>query len=206
MKIQHIGTHKIIAPKKALTFLDGQDIAKKHVEPLTDAFLSGGIQIAFLIPDNTPVETVKGDRSIPSYFYTGLFEKLFEKVRDTRFSETKVTAARHKIKAIGGSDFESPDVMEILKEIFDNQASTFGELEDYLRTRIHIGLLHSDGSYTLAEYDEERMMQEVADEEMNNKLFMFSYMYYKALDGMFSNDFGTSVLIQRDIDAKSLSI
>lgn len=194
LAIPTIGTHKIIVPEPKdeltqLLFADGVTLAEATInDNLVQGIIKGTAKIHIVIPDHLPQFTNngRGGSIIMGEFYVGLLERLLEQVRDELFPHLKPQANRDKIVEVGKA---SDDALDIADQIFRTAWTTYDPLEQYINGKIAIGLLHTDGTYTIAEHDAERMMQETnLSEEMDAKLFRFCYKYYAGLDTMFSHN------------------
>ncbi|MGB1076789.1 MAG: hypothetical protein ACPG05_00640 [Bdellovibrionales bacterium] len=191
-----IGTHKIIAPPKdILDFKDGLALAEQYIEPLTSGFCKERIQIAFLIPEDRPLrENGCGYSTITASFFVGLFEELITNVRNTQIPDLSVTVARSKMRAVETKG-DQGDSRTVVSDLFDIPWNTYDPIERFLNKTLAIGVSHQDGTHTLAEYDNDRMMKEISDEDTNNKAFFWSYKYYKALDSMFMSNLNNRHMI-----------
>lgn len=121
-------------------------------------------------------------------FYIGLLEGLLVAVRDEKFPELKFKAERDKMAVVSGTQCNPPDVMDVIKGIFNTSWVTYDPLEQFLNGKLSIGLLKEDGTHEIAVYNSVRMMQDNGDSETHKKLFFWSLKYYKALDAIFADN------------------
>jgi hypothetical protein len=191
LEIPVMGVKKIVVPDpkdEAAQFLfeDGQALAVANIDDaLIEGVIRGRAKIFVLVPDHFPIFLPGGGGSkIMAEFYIGLLEPMLEKVRDELFPDLKPQANRDKIVEVGQGNDLTPS--EVMRYITQTSWVTYDPLEQFLLDKLKVGFIHSDGTYTIAEYDEERMMENTyLPENMQDKLFYVSNKYYKGLDTMF---------------------
>lgn len=203
-----VGVKKIIVPdpnsdKGQLLFNDGQALAAEQIDDsVIEGVIKGTAKIFVLVPDHFPIFLPGGGGSkVMGEFYIGLLEPMLEKIRDALFPELKSQANRDKITEVRSSN--DIDLNEIMRLSTDTAWVTYDPLEQFLSDKLKIGLTHPDGTCTIAEYDEERMMKDTSlPEAMNDKLFYVSYKYYKGLDTMFMSNLSCRHRINAEKNSK----
>lgn len=193
--MQHIGTYRIVAPsaKSVLIMEDGLVLAKDIGKDIKNGFVDGHLNILFLIPEDRPTFYNDGS-TIMADFFIGLFEELFKKVHGTNFKGLSTQLKRSRFQAVH-NDPKNVDVMEEFIKSIEQHHEIYSEFEQFITSHVSIGVLHADNTYTLAEYDDGRMMKAIENKKINDMAYWHSYKYYKALDAITSAHFNACQFI-----------
>lgn len=182
-----IGTHRIfIETSGQQRFEDGQIIGERQIQPLVESILAGRAGIVFAIPKDTPFyRPGVPNKTITADFFVGALESLLVEIRNRHFPETKSQANRDKIRVVGGQKAESPDFKTIFANMFRTPWETFHDMECFVLKYVKIGILGPDQTLSIAEWDEERMLSGINDEDIEAQLSIWGDKFFKALDAMF---------------------
>lgn len=186
MHTSYIGLHKVIAPDVPhLRITDGMRLSERiQDEGLIQAVMDGKAKIAVLFPDHFVqyASGVKGPK-IYAEFFVGLFEEVFEKIRDENFPALKNQANRDKIRKVGSDVL---DLSNLADELFHTPWVTYDPFETFLEGRICIGIQHANGGHTLIESRHGGIPSLQGNRKNVYALASHAaHKYYKAMDGMF---------------------
>ncbi len=182
-----IGTHRIVIETSGQQrFEDGQSIGKQQIQPLVESIIAGRASIVFAIPKDTPFyRPGVPNKTITADFFVGALEDRLVEIRKKHFPETKSQANRDKIRVVGGQKVEPPDFKTIFANMFRTPWETFHEMECFVLKRVKIGMLEPDQTLSIAEWDEERVLSGINDEDIKEQLSIWGDKFFKALDAMF---------------------
>ena len=174
-----------IGHQKIFSFMDGQALAKKYIEPNMDDLVHGRAKIRFLVPASRPHPNSDGRNNLPADFYTGMVEPFLRELRDHHMPELKYTARRNRFSTVASDKVADP--IKAFTQIMATNARTYDALETLFWERIQFGLIYEGGEIIMGAMDADREFYFSGKNEKDElNLFVWVYKLCKALEGSFT--------------------